>query len=162
MIRYSLACSKGHESEGWFGSSEDFDRQSEQGLTECPYCGSHDISKMLMAPSVSTSRKREATAAQLPVPVDEPAVPAERHTMQLAGLTEQQREIIGQMRELKSKLLSQAEDVGEKFSDEARKIHYGEAEKRGIYGKASLDEAIELAEEGIDVLPLPDLPDEHN
>ncbi len=166
MIRYSLACDRGHEFEGWFGSSEDFESQREQGLTECPYCGSHDISKTLMAPSVATSRKREAAmvqaTSQLPAVAEEPAVPADAAPVQFAGLSAAQREIIGQMRELKTKLLASAEDVGDKFSEEARKIHYGEAEKRGIYGKASLDEAVELAEEGIDFLPLPDLPEDRN
>ncbi|MCG6857116.1 MAG: DUF1178 family protein [Salaquimonas sp.] len=160
MIRYALACQKGHEFEGWFGSSGDFDTQQEKGLLECPYCGSHDISKTLMAPSVSTSRKRGEASSQ--VPAEDASPTAEQASVQLAGMTQEQRAILGQMRELKEKLLSQAENVGERFSEEARKIHYGETEQRGIYGKATLDEATELAEEGIDFLPLPDLPEDRN
>ena len=160
MIRYSLVCGKGHEFEGWFGSSLDYDDQQEKGLLECPYCGSHEISKTLMAPSVATSRKREDHAAQLPAVAEEAAAPSA--PVQFSGMTAEQRAIVKQMRELKEKLLSQAENVGDKFSEEARKIHYGEAEQRGIYGKATLDEAAELAEEGIEFLPLPDLPEDRN
>ena len=160
MIRYALACQKGHEFEGWFGSSQDYDDQQARGLLECPYCGGHDITKSLMAPSVATSRKREEAAAQLPATAEE--MPPQAAPMQFAGLNPEQRAIVKQMRELKERLLSQAENVGEKFSEEARKIHYGEAEKRGIYGKATLDEAAELAEEGIEFLPLPDLPEDRN
>ena len=162
MIRYALACKRDHEFEGWFGSSQDYDAQQEKGLLECPICGSHDISKTLMAPSVATSRKREAIAAQVPGPVEEAAPPADPSPVQVAGLSREQRAILGQMRALKEKLLSSAENVGDKFSEEARKIHYGEAEQRGIYGKATLDEAAELAEEGIEFLPLPDLPEDRN
>lgn len=165
MIRYSLACGKGHAFEGWFGSSQDFDDQQESGLLECPFCGDHEITKTLMTPSVATSRKREA--ARLPAAGEETAQPADHAAaaavpVQLAGLTAEQRAIVRQMRELKDKLLSHAENVGDKFGEEARKIHYGEAEQRGIYGKATLDEALELAEEGIEFLPLPDLPEDRN
>ncbi|MEC9344338.1 MAG: DUF1178 family protein [Pseudomonadota bacterium] len=164
MIRYMLACDSGHEFEGWFGSSDDFDRQGAHGLLACPVCDSRQVSKTLMAPSVSTSRKREAALTVASSRDDEaapvPAVPGAG--MQLAGLTQEQRAIVRKMRELKDRLLSQAEDVGERFSEEARKIHYGEAEARGIYGRASLEEARELIEEGVEFTPLPDLPEEQN
>ena len=176
MIRYSLACDGGHEFEGWFGSSDEFERQSEEGLLECPFCGSADITKMLMAPSVATSRQREATqvvaaraeaiqaeamrAEAMPAHAGE--TPEGGVPVQLAGLSNEQREIVSQMRDLKAKLLASSEDVGDKFSEEARKIHYGEAEERGIYGHAKAEDAADLVEEGIPVYPLPDLPEDRN
>ena len=156
MIRYSLHCKQGHLFEGWFGSSSDFDAQQERGLLECPVCGSAEIAKSLMSPAVSTSREH-AEAPNLPVAAEpRPA------GVQLANLSPEQRRILREMRELKTQLLAKAENVGEKFSEEARKIHYGEAKQRGIYGRASAKEAAELIEEGIEFMPLPDLPEDSN
>jgi len=155
MIRYALACGRGHDFEGWFGSSADFDRQQEKGLVECPSCGDRQVAKTLMAPAVSTPKSADKG-------VNAPAVPDEPAGVKLSGLNVEQRAIIAQMRELKGRLLSQAENVGERFGEEARKIHYGEAPQRGIYGKASAEEAAELVDEGIEFLPLPDLPEDGN
>lgn len=157
MIRYSLHCGGGHVFEGWFGSSSDFDDQQGRGLLECPVCGSRDIAKSLMAPSVSTSRNR----AEVPAQVPEAAEPRAPDT-HLANMTDEQRAILGEMRKLKKQLLARAENVGERFGEEARKIHYGESPQRGIYGKASAEEAAELLDEGIEFMPLPDLPEENN
>lgn len=163
MIRYSLACDNGHEFEGWFGSSDEFDTQQKRGFVACPQCGSVQIEKRLMAPNVATGRRRGKQP--------ETERPPEQTRMPVAALPqsgssnmspEARRAFIDQLREMKRKLLSGAEDVGERFSEEARKIHYGEAEARGIHGKASLEEAASLAEEGIDFLPLPELPEEKN
>ena len=156
MIRYSLRCDRDHEFEGWFGSSLDYDRQKEKGLVECPVCHSSDVAKALMAPAIATSRKREersepAAAGNVPAPA-----------LAASGLGPRQREMLRQMRDLREKILASAEDVGERFPEEARKIHYGEKEARGIYGKASLAEAVELVEEGVEFLPMPDLPDDTN
>lgn len=160
MIRYSLHCANDHSFEGWFGSSQDFDRQNGMGLVSCPVCSSVEVEKSLMAPAVSTSRKREETRAVAEAAARaEAPVPAEATA---AGLSQKQREMLSQMRELRDKILSGADNVGERFPEEARKIHYGEAKARGIYGKTSVEEAVRLAEEGIDLLPLPDLPEDKN
>ncbi|MCD2182251.1 DUF1178 family protein [Rhizobium sp. TRM96647] len=142
MIRYDIVCDNAHEFEGWFGSSEDFDRQRERSLVSCPTCGSPRVTKRLMAPSVSTARKKEER----------------RH----AVMTAHNQEMVGKLRELVTAIRANAEDVGERFPEEARKIHYGEAEQRGLIGKATAQEARELIEEGVEIAPLPVLPDETN
>jgi hypothetical protein len=150
MIRYSLQCSAGHGFEGWFSSSQDHEEQKARGVVACPVCGSHDVGKTLMAPSVSTGRKKEARR--------------ELAARQAAALPAdpKKREMLKQIKELRDKVLAGAEDVGERFSEEARKIHYGEAEARGIFGQASVEEAVELMDEGIDVMPIPELPEDRN
>jgi hypothetical protein len=154
MIRYALSCKSGHSFEGWFGSSVDYERQRGRNLVECPSCGSREVSKELMAPAVSTARKREARKEQKELVPATVAAPV--------PLDDEKREMLRQLREMRDKILSDSENVGPRFSEEARKIHYGEAEQRGIHGQASLDEAAELIEEGISVLPIPDLPGDRN
>ena len=179
MIRYSLGCEKGHEFEGWFASSDDHDSQRERGLISCPACGSPHVSKLLMAPSVSTSRKKQQIARNAALASEHAGANAGHETggggshdadretgnppgMSLTTPNDEQREIIARMRALKEELVSKAENVGERFSEEARKIHDGEAPARGIYGKATAGEAAELVEEGIEVLAIPEFPDERN
>ncbi|MDQ0456505.1 DUF1178 family protein [Rhizobium paknamense] len=142
MIRYQLICDQGHEFEGWFSESADFERQKESGFLTCPMCASTAISKMLMAPSVATARKKE-----------------ER---QMVAFDQAQREAYLKLKEAVAAIKANSEDVGERFPEEARKIHYGEADARGIIGQASPDEARSLIEEGIEVAPLPFLPDDAN
>lgn len=142
MIRYELTCGSAHEFEGWFSTDADFDRQVEGGLLACPTCGSVTISKLLMAPSVSTARKKEA--------------------MQTLAMDTAQKETIRKIRDAVAAIKANAEDVGEKFPEEARKIHYGEAGARGIIGQATPNEAQALIEEGIEIAALPFLPDDTN
>ena len=142
MIRYSLSCQTGHEFEGWFAGSEAFEAQRVKNRIECPVCGSTAVDKALMAPAVATSRKKDS--------------------VRLAANVPDQHEAIAMLRKLREHLTENAENVGPKFAEEARRIHYNEAEKRGIYGEASSDEARALAEEGIEFHPLPMLPEEHN
>lgn len=142
MIRYTLSCNNGHSFEGWFSSSDDFDRQVERKLVSCPTCTSTTVAKQLMAPSVATARKKEATRALI--------------------MDQAQKETIAKIRELVKTVRENADDVGERFPEEARKIHYGEAEERGLIGKASAEEAAALLEEGIAIAPLPVLPDDVN
>lgn len=142
MIRYTLSCESGHGFEAWFSGSADFDRQTERGLVSCPVCGSTVVSKALMAPSVSTARKQEA-----------------RRTLALEAV---QKEAMAKLKAAVAEIRANSEDVGERFPEEARRIHYGEAETRGIIGQASADEVRELLEEGIAVAPLPVVPDEVN
>ncbi|MBZ5760972.1 MULTISPECIES: DUF1178 family protein [Rhizobium] len=142
MIRYSLSCDHGHEFEGWFSQSADFERQVESGLLSCPTCGSSSIGKMLMAPSVSTARTREALTTL--------AMDAAR------------KQAIATLKDAVAAIKANSEDVGPKFPEEARKIHYGEADARGIIGQATPAEARSLIEEGIEIAPLPTLPDDAN
>lgn len=142
MIKYSLCCDNAHTFEGWFSESADFDRQVASGFLTCPVCNSGSISKSLMAPSVSTARKQEAKRQM---------------AMDIV-----RQEAMAKLREAVSNIRANSEDVGEKFPEEARKIHYGEADARGIIGQASLDDVHELLDEGIDIAPLPNLPDDTN
>ncbi|MGV1772603.1 DUF1178 family protein [Agrobacterium vitis] len=142
MIRYSLICDQAHEFEGWFAQSDDFDRQKAIGFLTCPVCSSASISKSLMAPMVSTARGKE-----------------ER---QKVAYDAAQREAFLKLKEAVATVRANSEDVGERFPEEARKIHYGEADARGIIGNASPDEARALIEEGIEIAPLPVLPDDVN
>ena len=142
MIRYELSCDNGHTFEGWFGSADDFDRQQRMALVACPNCGSAHVAKRLMAPSVSTARKKERR----------------QELVVQAG----QKEMMSKLREIVSTIRANSEDVGERFPEEARKIHYGETEQRGLIGRASAEEVRELLEEGVEVAPLPVLPDDTN
>ena len=142
MIRYQLSCDQAHGFEGWFSSSDDFDRQVSSGFLTCPICGSAQVSKTLMAPSVSTARGKES-----------------RQQMVMDAA---RGEVIAKMREMVKAVRANAEDVGERFPEEARRIHYGEAEQRGLIGQATLKEAAALLDEGIEIAPLPVLPEDTN
>ncbi|MBB6488372.1 DUF1178 family protein [Rhizobium lusitanum] len=142
MIRYSLSCDNAHEFEGWFSESADFDRQVASGFLTCPVCNSSAISKLLMAPSVSTARKKDE--------------------MQTLAMDAARKEAMTKLKEAVEAIKANSEDVGAKFPEEARKIHYGEADARGIIGKATPDEAQALVEEGIEIAALPVLPDDIN
>lgn len=157
MIRFSLCCAQDHSFEGWFRSNDDFDAQSKKRLIECPMCGSSSVDKALMAPAVSTSRAQEQRGSGMQVvgQIDENEVVTLSHG-------QNQQEIMKQMRILAKKLKDGAEYVGDKFAAEARKIHDGEADARGIYGEATIAEAQSLAEDGIDFLPIPSFPEDHN
>ncbi|GGA62546.1 hypothetical protein GCM10011385_15420 [Nitratireductor aestuarii] len=141
MIKYGLNCSNGHEFEAWFRSADDFDQQKSRKLVTCPACGSPEVDKALMAPAVSTGRKKQQIAL---------------------ALGEEQKKAMEQLKALARQVRENAEYVGPQFAEEARKIHFGEAETRGIYGEATIDEARSLAEDGIEFLPLPILPEDTN
>ncbi len=142
MIRYSLRCENAHEFEGWFSESADFECQVESGFLTCPVCSSPSISKLLMAPSVSTARKKSE--------------------MQTLAMDTMRREAFLKLKEAVSTIKANSEDVGTRFPEEARKIHYGEADARGIIGQTTPDEAQALLEEGIEIAALPVLPDDVN
>jgi hypothetical protein len=141
LIRFGLACEQGHEFDGWFRSGDDFDKQQKRGLIDCPECGSHRVDKALMAPAVSTGRKREKMAL---------------------ALNAEQRRVMKEMKALSEKLRENADYVGDRFAEEARKIHFGETEQRGIYGEATAEEAKTLAEDGVPFMPIPVFPDDRN
>lgn len=142
MIRYALTCDNGHSFEGWFAKSDDFDRQKTLGLLSCPACGSLEVGKLLMAPAVATARQKEAVHA--------------------LAVDQVQKEAISKLKEAIASIKANSEDVGERFPEEARKIHYGEADARGIIGQASPSEVKALIDEGIEIAPIPVLPDDVN
>ncbi|WP_395685868.1 DUF1178 family protein [Aestuariivirga sp.] len=147
MIRYDLTCDKGHDFDGWFRDSAAYDAQAKRGLVSCTVCGSARVEKQLMAPGipVKSNRKAEVASTMVGGPPD-PRLTA----------------MLQMVRELRKHVAENAEYVGDRFADEARKIHYAEAEERGIYGEASPDDAKALLEEGIAVHPLPRLPEDGN
>ena len=159
MIRYALSCDRGHNFESWFQNSAAYDKQAKRGLVSCPLCGSAKVEKAIMAPRLA--RKDKSTPITAPVeetvpsPAPEPATP-------VAMISPQEREFRKKLKELRDHLTSNADNVGKKFPEEARKMHYGETEHRSIYGEASSQDAKELHEEGIEFHPLPVLPDERN
>jgi hypothetical protein len=131
MIVYNLRCKNSHEFEGWFKDSSAFDAQADSGKLVCPMCNSKKVEKAIMAPAVAGTKKADLTA------------PDELRKMRQF------------MTGLRKHVLDTAENVGPKFAEEARKIHYGETEERPIYGEATVKDAVELVEEGINVAPLP-------
>jgi hypothetical protein len=161
MIRYALACDKGHGFESWFADSAAFDKQAKRGLVTCPHCGSPKVEKAIMAPRLAGARKRKAPI-EMPQAAATPVAAAPEAPSPVAMMSPQEQEIRGKLKELREHLTKNADDVGKKFPDEARKMHYGEIEHRSIYGVATPDDARELAEEGIEFHPLPILPDERN
>ena len=142
MILYELKCSNGHYFEAWFKDSATYDLQEKRGEVACPMCSDISVSKAPMAPAVSTSRKKDNRAHQ-PVPrMENPAAEIAQQFLQAAGKMQKYVE-------------ENCDYVGDKFADEARAIHYGEAEERGIYGEATIDEATNLLEEDIPVNRIP-------
>jgi hypothetical protein len=165
MILYNLVCAKGHEFESWFAGSAAYDRQAKRGLVECPVCGSAKVEKALMTPRLARTRKSTSAASETPAAAaaSEPVLPAAPEPpAPVAVISPQERELRTKLRELREHLVKNAENVGQRFPEEARKMHYGEKEHRSIYGTASPDDAKALHEEGIEFAPLPVLPDERN
>lgn len=153
MIRYQLKCKCAHAFDSWFRSSSDFDEQKAGGLLNCPLCGSDKVEKALMAPNVATSRKKAAARSS--------AVPEEQQTV-AAPATAEEAEMRRAMKAMKDYVTQNADYVGDKFTTVARDMHYGDAPQRGIYGEAAFNEVRELQAEGIEVMPLPSLPEEKN
>ncbi|MGE0062092.1 MAG: DUF1178 family protein [Xanthobacteraceae bacterium] len=168
MIRYALACAEGHHFESWFQDSAAYDKQAKRGLVTCPHCGSAKVDKAIMAPRLSMtakkrSKNRRAAEPQAPEAAVSSAAPDNTpDTAPVAMMSPQEREFRSKLKELRDHLTKNADNVGGRFPEEARKMHYGEIEHRSIYGEASTDEAKKLAEEGIEFHPLPILPDERN
>jgi hypothetical protein len=161
MIRYSLACDRKHDFEIWFKNSADYDKQSKRGLVTCPSCGSAKVEKALMAPQLGRgTRKGPRSAPAEPAPLSQPQT--EAPASPVAMISPQEQEIRTKLKELRDHLTQNADNVGAKFSEEARKMHYGETEHRSIYGEATAEDAKELHDEGIDFYPLPVLPDDRN
>jgi hypothetical protein len=155
VIRYNLVCDKRHEFESWFANSATYDKQAKRGLISCPLCGSGKVEKAIMAPRLA--RKDKSTS--VPAPIEQ--APSEAPTP-VAMMSPQEKEFRVKLKELRDHLTANADNVGKKFPEEARKMHYGETEHRSIYGEATPQDAKDLHEEGIEFHPLPVLPDERN
>jgi hypothetical protein len=156
MIRYDLRCERGHAFESWFQGSSAYDSQVKRRLVNCPACGSDKVEKAIMAPRIV--RKTDRAVARPPE-----AAPAEvAATPTTPLMMAQERELRAKLKELRDHVVQNADNVGERFPVEARKMHYGDIEHRPIYGEASPDEARSLIDEGIEVTPLPVLPDDRN
>jgi hypothetical protein len=159
MIRYSLRCERGHAFESWFQSSAAYESQEKRKLVSCPSCGSVKVERAIMAPQIVSKKGREVAP---PAPAAS-AAPAEITTTESTPLLmAQERELRAKLKELRDHIVKNADNVGERFPNEARKMHYGDIEHRPIYGEASPDEARALIEEGVEVSPLPVLPDDRN
>ena len=165
MIRYALACDKRHEFESWFANSAAYDKQVKRGLVTCPVCGSVKVEKAIMAPQLART-DTDASAARAPeaaeAATESAAVAAPEGKTPVAMLSPREQEFRKKLKELRDHLTRNSDNVGPRFPEEARKMHYGEIEHRSIHGEASPDEAKALAEEGIPFHPLPMLPDERN
>ncbi len=162
MIVFDLKCSLDHEFEAWFRSSDHYQEQLTFDEIECPYCGSVDITKSLMAPTVGVKgNARQTRHSEIRERRDEAAAAAAGDkvlggTFGVTSLpSELQEELDKVLKSVRSHVEDNCEYVGDRFPEEARKIYYGESKERGIYGEATLEESDELSEEGIDVFPLP-------
>jgi len=162
MIRYSLRCERDHTFESWFQDSSAYDAQVKRKLVSCPVCTSVKIEKAIMAPRIVGKKGRERAE---PVPAAPPTVasaPAEAPAASTPLMMAQERELRAKLKELRDHIVQNADNVGERFPNEARKMHYGDIEHRPIYGEASPEEARSLIDEGIEVSPLPVLPEDRN
>jgi len=157
MIRYSLRCERDHTFESWFQSSSAYETQVKRKLVSCPACGSGKVEKAIMAPRIVGKKGREGAAPTPPAPTPDAPAPASTPLMMA-----QERELRAKLKELRDHIVKNADNVGEQFPNEARKMHYGEIEHRPIYGEASPEEARALIDEGVEVSPLPVLPDDRN
>ncbi|GLQ08045.1 DUF1178 family protein [Sneathiella chinensis] len=149
MIKYSLKCEHDHVFEAWFSNSASYDEQEAKGIVQCSLCGSSKVTKALMAPAVP---RKGRDAAPRQAPADAPSEEAQQ------AYAQQMSVAMSALRELRKTVEANCDYVGNNFAEEARKIHYGETEERGIYGEATQEERQELQEEGVEVAAIPWLP----
>jgi len=160
MIRYTLRCDRGHAFESWFQSSSVYESQEKRKLVTCPACGSAKVQRAIMAPQIMSRKGRDdalPAPALVPTRVADVAAPVSTPLMMA-----QERELRAKLKELRNHIVKNADNVGERFPNEARKMHYGDIEHRPIYGEASPEEARSLIDEGVEVSPLPVLPEDRN
>ena len=180
MLKYQLVCDQNHEFEGWFQGSDAYDEQAANGLLRCPLCDSDRVKRALMTPNLASPKRRKSGA---PPAIDElpaneytsatPASPAssrpghiaDGHAAAQGTMKAEQLQTFGaaiaELRQLRQKIIKECRDVGNNFAEEARKIHYGEAEAEGIYGQTTQDERESLKDEGIDIFDMPWVPSDH-
>jgi len=160
MIRYTLRCEQNHSFESWFQSSAAYDSQAKRKLVTCPACGSAKVEKAIMAPRIVSKKGRDSGPVPAPVEATAPAeTPANESTSLMMA---RERELRAKIKELRDHIVKNADNVGERFPNEARAMHYGDKEHRPIYGEASPEEARALIDEGVEVSPLPTLPEDRN
>jgi hypothetical protein len=155
MIRYTLRCEQDHSFESWFQNSAAYDSQVKRKLVTCPVCSSTRVEKAIMAPRIVGKKGRDKAA---PVAAPAEAAVSESTSLMMA----QERELRAKIKELRDHIVKNADNVGERFTNEARAMHYGDKEHRPIYGEASPEEARALVDEGVEVSPLPTLPEDRN
>jgi hypothetical protein len=160
MIKYTLVCDKKHSFESWFANSEAYDKQAKRKLVTCPVCDSATVEKALMAPRLTAKGNKRKTGKPEAMPAVAPAAAPEAAPVAIASPEE--KEFRAKLKELRDHLVKNSDNVGHKFPEEARKMHYGETEHRSIYGQATPEQAKELIEEGVELLPLPVLPEDRN
>ncbi len=161
MILYRLRCSKGHEFESWFKDSKTYERQEKKSLVGCAVCGDAKVTRAIMAPRLGTKGNKSKTEAPSEAASSVPIPAPQQHQAQqkMAALARHMpKELREALQKVRAEVEKNCEHVGDKFAEEARKIHYGESDKRGIYGETTDEEAEALAEEGIEFGRLPWIP----
>ena len=183
MIKYQLICDQNHEFEGWFQGSASFDEQAANGLLRCPLCDSDKVKRALMTPNLSSPKRRKSITPSAAEPLSETqsaaSVPASSVSTPLVSsktdhaatsgrlpvMRDEQVRAFGaalaELRQLRQKIIKDCRDVGENFAEEARKIHYGEADSEGIYGQTTQEEREALDDEGIEIFDIPWVPSDH-
>lgn len=157
MILYRLRCSNGHEFESWFKDSKAYERQEKKSLIGCVTCGDSKVARAIMAPRIG--RKGSAVEIEAPATPSAPTAEQQQAQQQMAALARHMpKELREALMKVRAEVEKSCEHVGDNFAEEARKIHYGESDKRGIYGETSDEEAQALAEEGIEFGRLPWIP----
>ncbi len=151
MIRFTLICEQDHEFESWFDNSASYDKLQKSHLIECPHCGSHQTRKALMTPQIGGTRTNKQSPAHELV-----------HSTKSKKIQNLQKEALEIARKVRRHVKKNSEHVGENFAAEARKIHNEQADQRNIYGSATNTEVKDLLNDGIDIVPLPDLPEDKN
>ena len=170
MIKYQLICDQNHEFEGWFQGSDAYDEQVANGLLCCPLCDSDQVKRALMTPNLASPKRRKSTTPSASVPprspplapsqADNAAAPGQAPVMQVEQV-QAYVSALAELRQLRQKIVKNCRDVGDNFAEEARKIHYGEAEAEGIYGQATPKERESLEDEGIEIFDMPWVPSDH-
>jgi len=171
MKKFSLGCEHNHEFEGWFSDADAIVQQLQEGLLDCPYCGSTNLEKRLSAPNLATPKTKERIKDQHqdvpplpaagPMSAPEAAVVTGQSTAFSPSVGGGAMALRMAVRALHQKIQTEFTNVGDKFAEEARKIQLGTSEEQNIYGTCTAEEQRELSEDGIDILPLPELPPEH-
>ncbi|GGC36911.1 hypothetical protein GCM10011504_14080 [Siccirubricoccus deserti] len=156
MIHYDLRCGSGHEFDGWFKDSEAYNKQAKAGFVQCPVCGGTEVTKQLMAPAIPKKGRKRVQEVPPPLAEAPAAPPAATRSQAAAGPVPAQ--VMALLQRMRSEVEKHCDYVGNEFAEEARKIHRGESDRRGIYGEASDADADALREEGIEVARIPWVP----
>lgn len=154
MIKFALVCGAGHDFESWFQNGAAFDAQAEAGLILCPACRTTKVTKAIMAPAIASHGREDSAPAKSP--------PRAEGAAHVALLDDRDRELRAMIEDIRNRIFEQTDDVGARFTEEARKIHDGLAPERPIHGLASFEDARALLDDGVGILPIPPLPGDYN